>query len=497
MKRLFALFFISFCVVNVARAATDVEFILDVSGSMNKVHMQAKQIDTARASILKSLAKIPEGTFVALRAYGHRVEQTDKEGSCQDTELLVPMAKMDKSLIKQKIEGLAPKGYTPIAYSLKQSKGDFKKEREAKRVIILLSDGEETCGGDPVQVLKDLKSQGFELMVHTIGFNVDANTRKQLEAISKMSGGLYFDAKDAGQLDKALEEATQKSFLLEKEKKTYGEAVRGGDNYENAVKLPFGKELKLDHHQKRNDMDYFYLDLQIGDELTVVLNTLEKGVYIRDGKAIENGNPYAGLEFHDSKRKKIQSLNLIGARNGHQEKSLYVSQAGRYYVLLGSTYSAMNKDHVTFQIKLTRKGDLGSEKDAGDTRSNAMLIQPGKYEKNHIGSGDKKDLFKFSYSKGDEYYIGVIPSDEFKGVLSVRVFDEFKQTVLKKSASERGAGLKTKAFSLDESGDYYLELTVLYGDTRKTPSQYTLVLKKMASAKKDANKTDSKKEKDQ
>ena len=42
-----------------------------------------------------------------------------------------------------------PRGQTPLTYSLEQAAQDFGATSDEERVIILVSDGEETCGGDP------------------------------------------------------------------------------------------------------------------------------------------------------------------------------------------------------------------------------------------------------------------------------------------------------------------------------------------------------------
>lgn len=477
----FILFFLILGVVFVPSTAwtkTDIEFILDISGSMRKTSGGETQIESARKALVQSLQNIPQDSFVALRVYGHRVEQTDKTKSCEDTELVVPFGPLNKDHIKNRVASLNPKGYTPIAYSLLQSRNDFKVDREAKKVIILLSDGEETCGGNPVDVLNELKSQGFEVVVHTIGFNVDDKTRQQLQAIAKVSGGQYFDAKGATQLNEALEDATKQSVVIEKEKTTYGQSIRGGNSYETAVPIEFNKEYKLDHHQKQNEFDYFVINLKRGQEVQLELKTLEKGVSIRGGKATENHNPYAGIQLHNDNRQRIIYDNIIGSAHRSTKLVHAAGSDGKYYVLLGSTYDDMNKDHVTFIVTSTFKGDLGTENDAGDTMNSAMAIQPQKYPQNHLGGSDKTDFFVFDGKKADKYFMGIIPNDEVSGYYQIVVWDEFKQRVVKKVAKQSGSGLKTDEITLPDDGKYFIEVAIAYGDV-KTAKSYTFLLKKI------------------
>lgn len=463
-------------------AETDVEFILDVSGSMRKKLGSETQIETARKALLDALNEIPEGQLVAVRVYGHRVEQTDKEKSCQDTELLVPFNTVDRSMVQGKVASLEPKGYTPIANSLLAAKKDLLDvglTRESDRVIILLTDGEETCGGDPVAVLEKLKREGFNVTVYTVGFNVDDVARNQLKQIAKVSGGKYFDAKDGKQLTKALKQAAQESFVIEKKGvKIYGESIRGGDNYDTAVALPFDKELRLDHHQKKNEYDFFYIDASPSEELEIELHTLEKGINLRREPFTETRHPYIGFELHDSNRTRVTKASVIKGSFGSKNVSLFPEKEGRYYLLIGSDYGGIHKDHATFKVSRISRGDLGGDVDAGKDLGGALPIEAKRYGANFIGATDKSDMFSFDAKQGETYLIGVIPGEEKSPGFRIRLLDEFKEQVAYKSGSSN-QGVKVKGISIPEDGKYFLEVSIVQF---KTFTPYTLLLRKEKAA---------------
>ena len=464
--------FVSFSV----QAKTNIQYIVDFSGSMKKVSEGETQIAIAKKALIQSLENIPSEIKTALRVYGHRVEQTNKTESCKDSEVVAPFSNQNVAAIRGKVAGLNPKGYTPIAYSLEQSQHDFPVEDEAKKVIILLSDGEETCGGDPVAVLKKLKSQGFEVVVHTIGFNVDAKTRGQLQAIAKETGGDYFDANGVNQLNKALKDATQQSYVVEKEKSTYGEAIQGGNSYETAVVLPVNKELTLNHHQKKNDYDYFALDLKTIDDVTIEIHTLEKGVQIREGKVKENLSPYMGFEFHGDKRNRLY-YNSVSGKHQYKTYKLTPDHDGRYYILIGNNYGNQHKDHSSFKITKVTKDDLGSGKDAGTNDATAINIDgPGRFVA-HMGGSDQKDTFVINAKSGEKYTVGVIPKDDVGSYFYLKVYDEFKQPLLKANSKTANSGFKSGELTIEEDGKLFLELSLNYG-TQKTLAAYTLVVKK-------------------
>src|SRR3989339_815584 len=83
-------------------AKTDIEFIVDVSGSMKKVSGQETQIASAVNALKQTLQTLPDEVTLALRVYGHREGQEDKAKSCRDSELVVPFAPSNKALIDQK-----------------------------------------------------------------------------------------------------------------------------------------------------------------------------------------------------------------------------------------------------------------------------------------------------------------------------------------------------------------------------------------------------------
>ena len=70
--------------------------------------------------------------------------------------------------------------------------------------IVMLSDGIETCGGDPCKLVTDLKAKGVNFTIHVIGLSVDGATRQQLQCVAQAAGGTYHDANSQQDLAQAL-----------------------------------------------------------------------------------------------------------------------------------------------------------------------------------------------------------------------------------------------------------------------------------------------------
>ena len=178
-------------------------FVLDASGSMwGKVNGEAK-IVSAKTVLKKAINDLPDDSEVGLIAYGHRTK-----GDCEDIETLSPLKPVDKTGLSEKIDGLDAKGKTPITDSLRKAIAEVKVLNSEETIkIVLVSDGLETCNGDPCKLVREAKEAGVKLSVHVIGFDTGKLNVSQLECIAQAGGGLYLTAEDADGLGSALDQA--------------------------------------------------------------------------------------------------------------------------------------------------------------------------------------------------------------------------------------------------------------------------------------------------
>ncbi len=180
-------------------------FILDASGSMwNKVDDRYR-LNVAQDAIADLGAKLPTIMNASLWVYGHRLGQADKAASCQDIEQVVPLGPVDEAHFSTVAHSFLAKGYTPITESLRQAAASLPVGDRERNTIVLLSDGEETCGGDPCALAAELAASDVGVIVYAVGFAADEATRMQLQCIADVSGGSYRDAADTMQLRFALE----------------------------------------------------------------------------------------------------------------------------------------------------------------------------------------------------------------------------------------------------------------------------------------------------
>lgn len=188
-----------------------VALIVDASGSMRaKLASGRSRISAAKDAVSKLITGLPETTRLALRAYGHQSHTSKK--NCKDTQLLTPFRAVgeNRADVITKTRGLNARGYTPITLVLELAAKDLKAEAgAASRVVVLVSDGKETCEGDPCAVAKALAEADASLTVHTIGFAVDVAARYQLQCIARVGRGTYWEADSTDKLVKQLTTAVK------------------------------------------------------------------------------------------------------------------------------------------------------------------------------------------------------------------------------------------------------------------------------------------------
>lgn len=186
-------------------ADRSVALILDASGSMHaRLPSGESRIVAAQRAVKGVSALVDPSTRLGLRVYGSRSPASRK--NCEDSHVAVPLSPASNAgpEIQKAVDGVKAQGWTPIAYSLEQAASDFPASA-GERAIVLVSDGKETCKGDPVVAAKALGARG--IVIHTIGYAVDSAARMQLEGIARASGGRYFDAPDAPELAATLKSA--------------------------------------------------------------------------------------------------------------------------------------------------------------------------------------------------------------------------------------------------------------------------------------------------
>ncbi len=184
--------------------------IFDASGSMAAQINGKSRMEIAKKSVSKFLKTLDgnEKFKLSIVLYGHKGSNTSslKNLSCNGIEEVMPLSVIDVNNAENIVSKFQPTGWTPIASSLVKAQNILSQDNSDKKYILLVSDGKETCGGNPVEIVKNIKSKDSEIIVNVIGFDVDADTGSQLQEIAKAGDGKYFDVSTEQQFAEALNE---------------------------------------------------------------------------------------------------------------------------------------------------------------------------------------------------------------------------------------------------------------------------------------------------
>lgn len=211
-----------------------IELILDASGSMLQFMGEERRIDVARSVLIDLSTNIlkPE-TPLALRIFGHI-----EPDACR-TDLEIALQPLDPATVTARLNAITAKNLarTPIADSLRLVAQDLA-EATGQQIVVLVTDGEETCDGDPAAAIEFLREQGFDVRVNIVGFAIDdAALQAQFERWAIVGGGEYFNATNADELSAALRSALRAPFRILDEN---GDLVADGIVGAEAVSVPAG-----------------------------------------------------------------------------------------------------------------------------------------------------------------------------------------------------------------------------------------------------------------
>jgi hypothetical protein len=218
-------------------SAHNLEIVLDVSGSMNEKLGDGTRWTTALKSLKQVLDNLPDDLSVGLRVYGHRYSSHSAQ-TCTDTELIAPIARLDRARLMDAAEKQHPRGETPLIYSILQTLKDLK--AAGGGTVVLITDGEESCHGDVRSAAAKIKASGLDVRLNIVGFTLTGQSvAAQLDNLAGSTGGHYYGAQDGAQLVRVVQfSALQRVPYDVLDAK--GSVVAAGETSELGRELPVG-----------------------------------------------------------------------------------------------------------------------------------------------------------------------------------------------------------------------------------------------------------------
>ncbi|MGD9502458.1 MAG: VWA domain-containing protein [Methyloceanibacter sp.] len=186
----------------------DAMIVFDASGSMAGNTVQGlfsdiTRIDEVRRALAQVLPAATKFRKVGLITYG-----PGPYLQCNVALDFRPMSDAARPIMSV-VNGLNPAGKTPLVKAVEMA-AEVLDYRKAQGVVVLLTDGEETCGGAPCELGKFLKANG-RLTVHVIGYQLrafrwtGAQSFLDVKCLAEVTGGLYITAENQRDLVEAFE----------------------------------------------------------------------------------------------------------------------------------------------------------------------------------------------------------------------------------------------------------------------------------------------------
>ncbi len=193
--------------VAVPNERASVMLVTDTSGSMNATDVEPSRMDAARAAGERFLEEVPEQLQVGLVGYADGTHT-----------VLRPSAEHEQ--VRAALDGLRAEGGTATGEALAGAIDAFGRRGEdpPPAAIVLISDGANTSGRDPVEVAREARAAGIPVSTVALGTAdgtlelPDGRTQavppdpESLREIAETSGGRAFTAEDAGALEEVYED---------------------------------------------------------------------------------------------------------------------------------------------------------------------------------------------------------------------------------------------------------------------------------------------------
>lgn len=194
---------------------------LDSSGSMNGQVSGGVKMDLAKKAITNFAAGLNEDSLVSLRVYGHEGtgNESDKTLSCSSTELMYEPNTYEAESFSNSLNQFKASGWTPLASSIKAAYADLqsKASEDTENILFIVSDGIETCGGNPVKEAEQLAGSDLDVEVNIIGFDINDEGQKQLKETAQAGNGTFYTVNSDLELNNTINE------LLNNARKGYQE----------------------------------------------------------------------------------------------------------------------------------------------------------------------------------------------------------------------------------------------------------------------------------
>ena len=184
-------------------------FLLDTSESMLIEDGGETRLAIAKRSIIDTISQVDSDRYnTGLVTFNRFVD-------CK-ADVAVEPGNPDPNNVVERIRSVGASGKTPLAQAIAVS-GKILKNIEQRKLVIVFSDGDETCGGNPAFEAERLADKyGIELNMQVIGYSVNRSTEAMLRRIAASGEGWgYYSANDQIELSQVINQIAVQAGVLD------------------------------------------------------------------------------------------------------------------------------------------------------------------------------------------------------------------------------------------------------------------------------------------
>lgn len=211
-----------------AQPRRSVELVLDASGSMRDAVRDSTRMEVAKGAVTSLAEILPREIPMGLRVFF----------GCDDIRSVIPVGPVDRARFAEEVAEVHPAGGTPLVASLLESLEALGRAGEGARLVMLVTDGGESCGGSISEAIDRAREAATRVIV--VGIDIPAGIVEQLRTLAEGTGGVFVpvEATDPARVRQALEDSVLRIEyqVLDGD----GEVVARGDVNGDRLELPIG-----------------------------------------------------------------------------------------------------------------------------------------------------------------------------------------------------------------------------------------------------------------
>jgi Ca-activated chloride channel family protein len=181
----------------------NVMLVFDGSGSMwgRLENERQPKVVLARNAIRQALGTMPAQSRIGLTVFGHR-----RTGDCGDIEVMVRPQTNEGDGLFQALDKLNPKGRSPIATALREAAKALGPPTTPGS-LVLVHDDPDNCQQDPCAAAAEINKAYPKLTINVVSLGLKRDDVQRMSCIARATGGKLYDARDAADVTKFIDEA--------------------------------------------------------------------------------------------------------------------------------------------------------------------------------------------------------------------------------------------------------------------------------------------------